>query len=214
MISLPENLLPTNNKVVGQLLSTTQQGAVSSNLLSSTTNQLTNQLSTYTSQLSNSNGQINNVVTQVESLSAGARVRLAIIEEAIPDSLFTTPTTLGLSSTGIPDIEITEATVNEKVNLTLETLNGNIPNIPQVNVTGLIGSVLASLQPKVELPNMAEIKEVVYNKIKNLKRKQQAAIREAQLQAAILEETPFTARMNNKENMNSSIINRSRGIYG
>jgi hypothetical protein len=81
-------------------------------------------------------------------------------------------------------------------------------------VTGLIGTALASLQPKIELPNIAEIKEVVYNKIKNLKRKQQAAIKEAQLQEAILEETPFTARMNNKEKVNSSILNRSRGIYG
>jgi hypothetical protein len=214
MTNLPENLLPTNNKVVGQLLSTAQLGTIPSNLLSSTTNQLTSQLSTYTSQLSNVNGQINNVLTQVESLSVGARARLAIIEEAIPDSLFTTPTTPGLSLTDIPDIEVTEATINEKVNLTTEALNNKIPNIPQINVTGLIGTALASLQPKIELPNIAEIKEVVYNKIKNLKRKQQAAIKEAQLQEAILEETPFTARMNNKEKVNSSILNRSRGIYG
>lgn len=214
MTNLPENLLPTNNKVVGQVINVAQRGVVPNNLISSTTTQLTSQIGGYTSQLNNVTGQVTNVVDNVEALSAGAQARLKIIEEAIPDSLFTTPSIPGLSLTDIPDIEITEAKVKETIDSTIEKLNTAIPDIPQISVAGLIGTVLASLQPKIELPNIAEIKEVVYIKIKNLKRKQQAAIREAQLEAARLEETPFTARLTKKENTTKNILNRSRGIYG
>lgn len=216
MTTLPANLLPTNNKVIGKVLETTQRGVgIPNNLLSSTTNQLTSQVANYTSQLNNVTGQITNVTDQLNTLSAGAKVRLEIIEAAIPDNIFTLPNINGLSLGDIPDIEATEAKIKDVVDSTIERLNTGIPNLASLpQISGLIGTALSAIQPKIELPNLAEIKEVVYNKIKNLKRKQQAAIREAQLVAARTEETPFTARLTTKEDVTKRIINSSRGIYG
>ena len=141
-------------------------------------------------------GQVTGVVSEVQNLSAGAQARLSIIENAIPDNLFTLPDA-NLNGLGTVSLEEVEQKVNTTVDSTINTLNAAVPDLSNLpRVSGLVGLLLDQLPQKIEVPNLAEIKEVVYNKIKRLKKQQQEAVIAAQLYEAKLEETPFTARRN------------------
>lgn len=174
---------------------------IPSNLLSST-----NQLSILSSQAQSSR-------QQTENLSSGAKTRLAIIEQAIPDSIFTLPTT-STSTVGVNNLEKVEQNVATAVNNVVAATNSKIVNLSTVRFGGLLGIALNQLPQKIELPNLAEIKEVVYNRLKELRRKQRTAIVQSQIQAAKLEELPFTARQNEENLRDKQLPNQIRGLYG
>jgi len=164
-------------------------------------------------QVSQITGQAQSVISQVQSISAGAQARLSLIENAIPDSLFTLPT----GSVNIPDtptLEEIELKVTNTVDSFAERIAEGIPEIPNITFSGLLGTALNQLPQKIELPNLAEIKEVVYNKLKALRQKRRAAAVQSQIDIARLEQTPFTARQNAKNAKNQQILNQVRGLYG
>jgi hypothetical protein len=176
---------------------------IPSNLLSST-----NQVNQIT-------GQAQAVISQVQSISAGAQARLSLIESAIPDSLFTVPTaSISLNTLDTPTFEEIESKIKSTVDAFTERVNDGIPELPNITFSGLLGTALNQLPQKIELPNLAEIKEVVYNKLKALRQQKRAAIVQSQIETARLEQTPFTARQNVKNAKNQQILNQVRGLYG
>jgi hypothetical protein len=139
--------------------------------------------------LTSANQTVTSVTSQVQNLSAGAQARLSIIEAAIPDRLFTVPDT-NLNGRGSLSLGDVEERVTTTVNQTVEQINNGIPNLSNLPSVGGI------------------LKEVVYNKIKSLKKQQQEAVISSQLQAAKLEETPFTARKELLNQRNQQIFTR------
>ena len=159
--------------------------------------------------LTSANQTVTSVTNQVQNLSAGAQARLSIIEAAIPDRLFTVPDT-NLNGRGSLSLGGVEERVTTTVNQTVEQINNGIPNLSNLpSVGGILATLLNQLPQKIEVPNLAEIKEVVYNRIKSLKKQQQEAVISSQIQAAKLEETPFTARRELLNQRNQQIFTRS-----
>lgn len=158
-------------------------------------------------------GQAQSVISQVQNISAGAQLRLSLIENAIPDSLFTVPTA-SLNIPDAPTLEEIELKVRTTVDSFAERINEGIPEIPDITFSGLLGTALNQLPQKIELPNLAEIKEVVYNKLKALRQQRRAAVVQSQIETARLEQTPFTARQNAKNAKNQQLLNQVRGLYG
>lgn len=147
------------------------------------------------SNLLNSNRRVSVTATQAiqqSNISAGARARLSVIENAIPESLFTTPP---LPNREV-NIEKVEENVDKAVTTILNTISNQVPTLPEIPPSGLLGLALNALPAKLELPTVAEIKKAVYNKLKEIKRKRQASINQSQILAAEAEKTPFTARRN------------------
>lgn len=172
------------------------------------TNNIPSNLLSSANQVNQITGQAQSVISQVQNISVGAQIRLSLIESAIPDTLFTIPTA-SLNVPNTPSLEEVESKIRNTVDSFTESLNKGIPEIPDVTFSGLLDSAL-----KIELPNLAEIKEVVYNKLKALRQQRRAAVVQSQIETARLEQTPFTARQNTKNAKNQQLLNQVRGLYG
>lgn len=93
------------------------------------------------------------------SILSEAEQRKKVLESLLPDRLF---------SGSIGDVQ-------NRVNETITQYEQRIPQIPEIPS---IGSLVPRLVPPI--PSYAEIKELVYNKIKEVKQKEQEAFIESQ----------------------------------
>lgn len=132
------------------------------------------------------------------NLSAADKIKQQIIQQAIPDSVFNT-------SASLDEIE---KTINEKTTNLLNNLN--VPTVPEISVSSVISKLIPDI-PVITLPNAAEIRQFINQRIELKKFRQQTQIIKKIEADADAEQRPFTARreeQNKKNTANLVNINR------
>lgn len=111
------------------------------------------------------------------TLSSGEIIKRNILETTFPTESF-----------GLSKSESSFEELDLRVNKIVDRLVASV-NISSIPTTQGLGNL-----PKISVPNPAEIRQFVNQRIEQIKRKRQEALISTQLVSAQQEETPFTAR--------------------
>jgi hypothetical protein len=141
------------------------------------------------------------VINSGEQFVAASKTTLKLIETAIPEEQIDKLIDQNKSIDGTVNFDKVKDELDKKseaVNLTYEKIIDGLQP-PSVSVTGLLAQLIPTI-PVPNIPSPGEIREYINNLIEKKKIEQQQAIMKLQKQKAKLEETPFTARLDSKNN--------------
>lgn len=147
---------------------------------------ITQQVDVAKSSLEESVGNVDDILN-----TEAAQEVSSLINKAIPSGLVDALATQYRLPDGSVDFDKVTEILNERIT-SIEQAN-TLPEIPDISVAGLLGSLIPSV-PVIPIPTPAQLINRVNELIEQKKLAQQKRLIQAQLEAANLEKTPFTAR--------------------